>query len=210
MRSFFGSRVTIIGRAAFQNIRNKHLLAVQTDGQQHRIQQLAGPPYERFAQSVFIGARRFTNDQPVGLVIANAKYGLGAGGTQPARSAFLNGHRQRFPVHAGNHHRPVVGCQDDRGPISGGVFSPWWRCVVHRSRGIVGEWILRAIFSPHPRPLSHWERGESRLQCQRVARHPQRNAQRGEVLATEIVIHTKVIAVADVPAHSAATLYSAR
>lgn len=87
---FLGLRIAITGRSAFEDIGDVNLLALQTDGAQHFVEQLPGDANERLALQVLVLPRCLTNQQPVGVVITNTEYGLGSGFTQWAGAALTD------------------------------------------------------------------------------------------------------------------------
>jgi hypothetical protein len=80
-------RVAVAGGAGFQDVGDEDLLSGEADGLEHGVQELAGATYEGLASSVLFGARGFTDDQPVGLAVADAEDALGAGGVEGAFGA---------------------------------------------------------------------------------------------------------------------------
>ena len=54
--------VPIIRRPTLENVGNEHAFTTLPDRNQHLIEQLAGPAYERFAPPILFGPRRFADD----------------------------------------------------------------------------------------------------------------------------------------------------
>ena len=61
---------------------------MQADHGQHVVQQLTGPAHKGFALLILIGARRFTNEQHLGVGIPYAEHHLLAGPAQAAGLTF--------------------------------------------------------------------------------------------------------------------------
>ena len=91
-------RVAIARRAAFQDVGDIHVLAaLQADRGEHVVEQPPGLPDEGLAQPVFLGAGRLADQQPVGVLIADAQHGLLAGLVEAACSAGRHGSFQLDP-----------------------------------------------------------------------------------------------------------------
>ena len=76
---FLWQRIPVPGRTTFKDIGDINILALKTDRFQHGIEKLSRPPDKRLALTIFFRTGCFTNNQPVGLLIADPKNGLSAG-----------------------------------------------------------------------------------------------------------------------------------
>src|SRR5919106_4567134 len=71
--------IAVIGRTAFEDVGNKDLFSFEAERPQHGIQQLSCAPHKGLALPILISTWCFTDDEPGGLEIANAKHGLSTG-----------------------------------------------------------------------------------------------------------------------------------
>jgi hypothetical protein len=91
--------IAVMRWTTFQDIGDKYLSAVLTGSAQHFRQQLSGSTDKWLTAPVFFRARRFANDQPVGILITNTKNCLCAAAVQWAAGTFRDGSAQLRPTH---------------------------------------------------------------------------------------------------------------
>jgi hypothetical protein len=75
-RRFLRGRIAIPGRTAFDHVSDVNGFPFETDGPNHFVEQLPGPPHEWFALQIFLFSRRFANHHPFGFAIADAENSL--------------------------------------------------------------------------------------------------------------------------------------
>ncbi len=84
-RDLLGLGIAVTGRTRLEDVRDVDVLAArQSDGAQHRIQQLSRPAHEGLALTVLLGSRCFTDDEPLRMNVADAEDRLGAARMQGA------------------------------------------------------------------------------------------------------------------------------
>ena len=88
-----------MGRAAFDNIGNVHLAAVQPDDFQHIVQQMAGSPHKRFTLQIFIFTGAFADEHDFGVFIAYAEHYIVPCFAQGAVMTLCAGRFERIPIH---------------------------------------------------------------------------------------------------------------
>ena len=97
---FLDCRCAVARRPAFDDVGDVDFLpACQSNRRQHIVEQLAGLADKRFATRIFFGTRAFTNNQPVGTLIADTKDRLFAPLVKRTRCAPGNRLTQLRPVH---------------------------------------------------------------------------------------------------------------
>jgi hypothetical protein len=116
--------VAVARRPALQRVGDVDPLAGRLAGRrwpgqlqraQHAVQQLAGGAHEGLALQVFLLARRFADDHPRRLRVADAEHRLRARAAQAAGLAVGHGGAQRRPVERGDVAGAVVVGQRCRG-----------------------------------------------------------------------------------------------
>lgn len=95
---FVRLRVAVVRGAAFDNVGDIDLRAVEPDGGEHRVEQLAGAADERLAERVFPFAGPFADKHQSGVPVADAENGLMAVFTEPAFPALRAGLFQFVPI----------------------------------------------------------------------------------------------------------------
>ena len=70
---FVGSGISIVGRSAFEDICDIHILALKPDCLQDFCEQFSGATDERLALRVFVGARRLPDDHQIGPGVSHSK-----------------------------------------------------------------------------------------------------------------------------------------
>src|SRR5215813_6890249 len=98
---FAGLRIAVARGPAFDAIRDIDAVAApDTDRREHIVQQPAGLADERLALRILLGARAFTDEHPVGVLVADTEHGLVALLMQ--RTIRAGGHAllERLPIHA--------------------------------------------------------------------------------------------------------------
>ena len=71
-------RVAVVRRPALQDVGDVDLLALEQDGLQDLVEQLAGAAHERLALAVLVGAGRLADHHQVGALVAGAQDGVDA------------------------------------------------------------------------------------------------------------------------------------
>ncbi len=74
--------ITVTRRPALEDVGDKYRVPLQTNRPQHFGQQLPRLADKRFALFILMLPWRFTDDHPLGLLIARAEHGVGAGVAQ--------------------------------------------------------------------------------------------------------------------------------
>src|SRR5450759_2774374 len=116
LRDLVGFRVTVIWRAAFNDIGDINILAAfEFDRRQHAIQQLARLSHERLTLRVLVRARPFTDEQPAGFLVAHPEHRLRASGAQPAGSTVAHNLLELWPIEV----------RDLLPPVGGGAYVGW-------------------------------------------------------------------------------------
>src|SRR5206468_644009 len=89
-RHFVRSRFAISGRATFNDVQDKDLLALQSHPRDHLVQQITGAADERAALEVFVFAGAFADEHNLGVGIAFAEDRVRSLLAQPAARAALD------------------------------------------------------------------------------------------------------------------------
>jgi hypothetical protein len=75
----FRRRVAVAGRAALDGVGDEDLLALEIDGGEHLVQQLAGAPDEGLALSVLVQIRTLADQHQRCMTVADGEDGVGLG-----------------------------------------------------------------------------------------------------------------------------------
>lgn len=97
---FGGERVPIAGRAAFENVADKNILALELHGFENLVQQLPSATDEGFSLSVFFRTWGLTDENDIGSGISDTEDKVAAGFTERTIHAFMN-HRVEFSETSG-------------------------------------------------------------------------------------------------------------
>jgi hypothetical protein len=90
--------VSIVGWSTFEDIRNKYGIPALTDRSQHLVQHFSSTTHEWFTATVFLGSRRFADNHPVGILIADTKDSLSTAVCQLAALAIRDASTQFVPI----------------------------------------------------------------------------------------------------------------
>jgi hypothetical protein len=85
---FVGFRQAIFRRAAFYDVADVDVLALQAHGFDHLGQQFSGAAYERESLGIFVAARAFANEDQLGFWVAVTEDDFIARGVELAAGAF--------------------------------------------------------------------------------------------------------------------------
>ena len=66
LRDLFRLRIAVVRRPALQHVGDEHLLALQSDAAQHRIEQSTRPAHEGLTLAVFVCTGRLAHHEPAG------------------------------------------------------------------------------------------------------------------------------------------------
>src|SRR5262249_32553033 len=100
LRHLEGLGVAVARWAALEHIADVDVLAARkADRREHVVEQAPRLSDEGLAAGILFGARRLADQQPVGLLVADAEHGLRAGLAQPAGGATLHRRLQLRPLH---------------------------------------------------------------------------------------------------------------
>ncbi len=79
--------VAVVGRPAFQGVRDEHVAARQPDLAEQLVEQLPGLPDEREPHAVLVGPGRLADEHQVGIGVAGAEHDRGPGAVEGAADA---------------------------------------------------------------------------------------------------------------------------
>ena len=95
---FLRLRIAVVRRPRLEDVRDEHLLALQADRLEHRVEQLPGAADERLALAVLVGAGRLADHHPLRVAVADAEHALRPRLVQRAQRAALDGALQLRPA----------------------------------------------------------------------------------------------------------------
>ena len=101
--ALFGLRVAVLGRAALDDVGDIAVpAAIQVDGKEILVQQLAAAPHKGQTLLVLALAGAFAHKEHFGIFGTLPEHHIGAGGAQPAAGAGEAFGFQCFPIHGGD------------------------------------------------------------------------------------------------------------
>src|SRR5690606_10815636 len=95
-------RIAVGGGPALEQVHDVDVAGARpAERREHRVEELAGRADERLAAQIFLLARRFADEHPVGVFVADAEHGVAAGLAERAGTAAGDGLPKARPVERG-------------------------------------------------------------------------------------------------------------